>query len=377
MKPILYTIAIIVLLTFITYSVYKETVYQKGLTGLKASETSGSRWLNSPPINLANLKGKIVLIDFWDYTCVNCLRTLPYVKEWHNRYSQYGFIIIGVHAPEFGFAEGYENVKRAVKELGIKYPVVLDNDYKIWKAYRNRSWPRKILIDETGETKFDHAGEGKYTALEIEIQELLKKQRPDIKFPELMKPIRSTDVDDVVCYPTTRELYAGFLRGRLGNIDVYHKNTISDYKDPGEYMDGKIYINGKWFASSESLRHIGPTTALTDYIAIKYHAVEVNAVLNAEAAAFAEDAPIKVFITQDGKPLNEENKGRDVVIDTDSRSYVLVASPKMYNLIKTKEFGSHVLRLYTNSDGLSLYAFTFGTCPATEAKLIRPWMFRE
>lgn len=345
---------------------------QGNLIGLKAPEISEGLWLNSTPISLANLKGKIVLVDFWDYTCVNCLRTLPYLKEWYNRYNQYGFIIIGVHAPEFGFAEDSENVKRAVDELGIKYPVVLDNGYKIWKAYSNQSWPRKILIDESGVVKFDHVGEGRYTAMEVEIRELLKELRPDIKFPQLMEPVRAADIDSAVCYPTTPELYAGFLRGKLGNLDIYHKNTTYDYKDMGKYADGKIYINGKWLATPESLRHIGAAPALSDYIAIKYHAVEVNAVLKTE-----DEEPVKVFITQDGKPLNEENKGSDVVIDAESHSYVLVTSPKMYNLIKTKEFGSHELWLYTDSDGLSAYSFTFGSCLASKSDLMRQWMFQR
>lgn len=354
---------------FLAYFVYREEV---SITGSEAPEISGTKWLNSQPINLANLKGKIVLIDFWDYTCVNCLRTLPYLREWHNRYNQYGFIIIGVHAPEFGFAEDYENVKRAIEELGIKYPVVLDNDYTIWKAYRTHAWPRKILIDETGVVKFDHVGEGRYTALEAEIRELLKKQHPNAKFPELMTPIRPTDIDDAICYLTTPELYAGFLRGILGNKEGYHKLETFDYKDPGKYVDGKIYLNGKWLATPESLRHEGSTPSLSDYIAVQYNAVEVNAVLKT-----TDEEPVKVFIVQDGKPLNEENKGIDVAIDADSRSYVLVTSPKMYNLIKTSEFGSHVLQLYTDSDGLSLYAFTFGSCLVPPSELKRPWMFQK
>lgn len=370
-RLLLYTIFAISL-TSVTYNVHGEGMYQDDLTGLKAPEIEGELWLNSPPIKLANLKGKIVLIDFWDYTCVNCQRTLPYLREWYNRYSQYGLIIIGVHAPEFVFAKDSENVKRAVDEFGIKYPVVLDNDYKIWKAYRNQYWPRKILIDESGEVKLDHAGEGRYRAMEVEIRELIKKQRPDIKFPELMEPIRATDIDGSVCYPTTPELYAGFLRGILGNEEGYHKNIAFDYKDTGKYVDGKIYLNGKWFATPESLRHNRSTSALTDYIAIKYHAIEVNAVIKTD-----DGAPVKVFITQDGKSLDEENKGSDVVIDAESRSYVLVTSPKMYNLIKTREFGSHELRLYTSSDGLNVYAFTFGSCLAPRSNLMRSWMFQR
>ncbi len=127
-------------------------------------------WLQGGPITMASLRGRAVLVDFWDYTCVNCLRTLPYVKEWHRRYADLGLTIIGVHAPEFSFAHHIDNVRRAVAEQGLMYPIVLDNDHAIWQAYANRYWPAKYLIDREGYLRAYHFGEGGYGETESAIQ---------------------------------------------------------------------------------------------------------------------------------------------------------------------------------------------------------------
>ena len=132
-------------------------------TGTVAPELpdySAEKWVNSEPLDMQELRGKIVMIDFWEYTCVNCIRTLPYVTEWHKRYADYGLVIIGVHTPEFEFCKNRENVERAVDDFEIEYPVVLDNDYEIWRAYDNHYWPRKYIIDTNGYIVYDHAGEG-------------------------------------------------------------------------------------------------------------------------------------------------------------------------------------------------------------------------
>ena len=171
-------------------------------------------WLNSPPLKREELRGKVVLVDFWEYTCVNCIRTLPYLKEWHKRYAKDGVVIIGIHTPEFAFAKDRKNVAQAVKNLGITWPVLLDSEYKNWMAYHNSFWPRKYFINREGNIVADHAGEGGYGESEARIQYLLKEINPDAVFPEVMEPIRDTDRPGAVCYPTTPELYAG-ERGAL------------------------------------------------------------------------------------------------------------------------------------------------------------------
>src|SRR3989344_4406767 len=153
----------------------QETEFKDGKYPKSPELTGIAGYLNTEPeLKISNLKGKIILIDFWTYTCINCIRTLPYLKSWHEKYSNKGLVIIGVHTPEFSFEKDHANVLNAVKELGIKYPVVQDNDYVTWTAFKNRYWPRKYLIDSEGYIRYDHVGEGAYEETEIKIQELLK-----------------------------------------------------------------------------------------------------------------------------------------------------------------------------------------------------------
>jgi len=137
---------------------------------IHAPELTGGYWVNSEPQPMAQLRGRVVLIDFWDYTCVNCIRTLPYVTEWYRRYSPRGLSVIGVHAPEFAFAKELDGVQKAIEEFGIAYPVVMDNGYAIWQAYANRYWPAKFLIDREGYLRYYHFGEGAYDETEQAIQ---------------------------------------------------------------------------------------------------------------------------------------------------------------------------------------------------------------
>src|SRR5262249_22478111 len=139
------------------------------------SLTGATAWLNSPPLTPEGLKGKVVLIDFWTYSCINCLRTLPYIRSWAEKYKERGLVIIGVHTPEFAFEKDRSNVERAVKDLGVTYPVALDNDYAIWNAFNNQAWPAHYLIDATGQIREHQFGEGRYTETELAIQELLQQ----------------------------------------------------------------------------------------------------------------------------------------------------------------------------------------------------------
>ncbi len=318
-------------------------------------------WLNTDGKPLRLEKGKVYLIDFWEYTCVNCLRTLPYLKEWNQRYAQDGLVIIGIHTPEFAFAKDHRNVAAAVKKLGITWPVLIDSEYKNWNAYHNVFWPRKYFINARGQIVADHAGEGDYEESEARIQQLLRQVHPGLKFPKPLAPVRDTDRPGAVCYPTTPELYAG-LRGsqnnQHGNLVPFEPGQIVTFTDPGApHEDGKIYAQGVWRTEMESLRHGRATEDLRDYIALRYHALECNAVIRPEGGQ-----PFWVFITQDGKPVRPEDKGADIRYDDRGNSYILVDEPRMYNLIKNARFGRHELRMASTSPDFGLYSFTFSSC---------------
>ena len=319
-------------------------------------------WINTKPLKMSDLRGKVVLVDYWEYTCVNCIRTLPYLKEWQKRYAKDGLVIVGIHTPEFEFAKDRKNVAQAVKSLGITWPVLVDSAYKNWQAYNNSYWPRKYFIDKTGRIVADHAGEGGYEESEARIQQLLKQLNPKLTFPKPMTAIRDTDKPGAVCYPVTPEMYVG-ERGEFynqhGNIMPYQSGISDTFKDSGgPYADGKIYAQGEWKMERESLRHARTTTDIaTDYVAIRYHALECNAVIKPEGSK-----PFTVFIFQDGKPLPKADAGADIQYNDQGQSFIQVAEPRMYRLTKNAKFGSHDLRMATMSPDFGLYSFTFSSC---------------
>lgn len=318
-------------------------------------------WLQGGPLRLAELRGRPVLIDFWDYTCINCLRTLPYVKEWHRRYSGLGLTVVGVHAPEFSFAHNSEHVRRAIAEQGIEYPVALDNDYAIWQAYANRYWPAKYLIDREGYLRYYHFGEGGYGETEQTIQSLLREAFPEILLPGLMEPLREEDEPGAVCYRVTPELYLGYERGRIGNTAGIAPDRPATYRDIGKHAEGYYYLEGDWLLSGESVaRPVGAQGP--SRLQVKYLAKEVNLVMHPPLAG----GEAHVELLQDGATLPAEDAGADVRL-FEGRAVVVVDTPRMYRLINNREIDTHELTLMTTSDGVALYAFTFVSCVAQRA----------
>jgi thiol-disulfide isomerase/thioredoxin len=327
----------------------------------------GTRWLNSSPLTMRGLRGKVVLIDFWEYTCVNCIRTVPYLREWHARYRDKGLVIVGVHTPEFHFARSERNVASAVKQLRLEYPIVLDSDYAIWKAYGNRFWPAKYLVDAQGAVRYYHFGEGGYGATEQEIQSLLREIDPHARLPALMEPVRAEDHPGRVCYPSTPELYAGYERGSaqgtLGNREGYRPDRAHSYRDPGRHLDGLIYLHGLWRSSAEALVSAQRNPYPAAWIALRYHALEVNSVMRPEGTS-----PVRVWVYQDGKPVPPTDRGSDLLFDERGRSFARVDEPRMYNLIRNAAFGEHELRIATSRPNLGVYSFTFVSCEMTESR---------
>jgi thiol-disulfide isomerase/thioredoxin len=328
---------------------------QKGK--VRMPDLSSGKWINSKEITKGELAGRVVLIDFWDYTCVNCIRTLPYIREWYRRYHDKGLEIIGVHAPEFTFSKTEENVRKGIEEFEIKYPVVMDNDYKIWQAFANRYWPSKYLVDKNGYFRYAHFGEGNYIETELAIQLLLKEIDPDVDLPDPMKPVRDMDTPGIHCYRVSPELYFGYSRGKLGNTEQPKKNEAQEFKKPDITQEDSIYVEGRWITSSEYMAPALKDSSEMAHIYLKYTSSEVNLVINPE-----KEKDYKVFIMQDNGHLSREDAGDDVEYDSNGKSYIVVGDPKMYNLIKNKNVGSHLLQLSTNSNGFSAYAFTFISC---------------
>jgi thiol-disulfide isomerase/thioredoxin len=321
----------------------------------------GLKWLNSEPLSMPKLKGKVVLLDFWEYTCVNCIRTLPYLKAWHDKYRDKGLVILGVHTPEFQFARTEANVAKAAKDFGLKYPIVVDSDYAVWRAYGNRYWPAKYLIDKDGFVRYLHFGEGGYENTESWVQKLLKELDPKLEMPPLNPLIRGADKPGAVCHPVTPELYIGYERGThersFGNPEGYHPGRKASFSDPGKWEDGKVYANGEWENTPEALISSKEEPWPKAYIGIKYHALEVNSVMRPE-----QGKPVKIWVYHDGKPVAEKDKGDDIRYDKQGRSFLILDQPRMYNIIKNASFAQRTLKLATAEPGMGIYSFTFVSC---------------
>ncbi len=316
----------------------------------------GRLWLNSPPLSFRQLRGRVVLVDFWDYTCVNCIRTLPYVQAWHERYVGKGLTVIGVHTPEFTFAQYESNVERGVREFGLTYPIVVDNDREIWKAFANRYWPTKYLLDKDGYLRYAHFGEGAYRECEEIIRELLLETNPTLAFPPLMEPVRGEDREGAVCYRPSAELYLGHARGRIGNPDGFQEDAVADYALPEKIEENRFYVSGRWASTAEYMEAAGEGA---QSIVLKYEASAVNLVMAAPRGKACD-----VIILQDNQPLTRSQKTSDTrfrTVNGSEESYISVQQSRMYSVVDNHNFGSHTLELRCPA-GLAAFAFTFTSC---------------
>ena len=345
-------------LVFVIISTACTTFPAQEFKGIKA-------WINSEPLTLEDLRGKVVLIDFWTYTCVSCLRTVPYLQRWNTKYANDGLVIVGVHSPAFEFEKDYSNVLKATQENGITWPVAQDNDFKTWDKWGNKFWPAKYLIDKDGTVQYSHFGEGRYDKTEIRIRELLIDAGADlsdnpltptgdqVEDPAFLDSGRST---------TTRELFAGFVMAELGEYvqqSGFFKNTgsVIELERPDKLKAGVIYFDGTWIAWPEHTRHAQNTTGYEDTISLVYSARSVNTVLASDSGE-----PYQVLIKLDGEYLTEENKGSDVNISAIGESFLTVHQPRMYNIISEPDYSEdNTLTMSSNSDDFSIYSFTFGS----------------
>lgn len=313
-------------------------------------------WLNSPPLTLSQLRGKVVLIDFWEYTCINCIRTFPYLRRWNALYRPLGLVIIGVHTPEFAFARETARVQEAANRFGFTFPVAVDSDYKIWNAFNNEAWPAKYLIDKDGDVAFTHLGEGDYAEFERHIQELLKEANPQLSFaaPKFTPP-QERENSGIRCEPPTPETYLGFARGdRIANAGGYQNLRKAAYAAPAAIPLDGYALSGTWLATPEALAH-HTQNASADSLTLHYRATSVYLVAGADDVS---SAPL--YITQDGKPVPKDARGVDIKADSQGRTYIELSAKRMYYVIENPDFGEHVVTLSAKSPGLSLYSFTFG-----------------
>ena len=315
----------------------------------KAPELVGiSGYINTLPDELQKkIHDHVVLYDIWTYTCINCVRTLPFITAWDEKYSDQGLLIIGIHTPEFEFEKDIENVKLAVTKHGIHYPVVLDNDRKTWHAFENNYWPRKYIADHEGYIRYDHIGEGGYQETEKVIQDLLQERNKSLGLnassaKELVK------IDEFESSGLrTPELYFGydFVSGRnqLGSPEGFKPNQDVNYSIPESKQLHNFYLDGTWKNLQGSMMLISSSGS----IVVPYSGQEVNIVT-------AGDANLRISI--DGKTIESSMYGKDV----GDKGQVHVHEPGLYNIVKTNSSENHTLEIFVETPGFEIFTFTFG-----------------
>ena len=354
-----------------------------------APEFAGiSGWINSEPLRMADLRGKVVLIDFWTYTCINCIRTFTHLKEWHAKYADKGLVVVGVHSPEFLFEAVRSNVEQAVSDFGIEYPVAQDNLLNTWQAFGNRSWPGKFLVDMNGGIRYRHFGEGQYAETERQIRKLLAEtgvslddvsENPAADGPVYPGLQSSSSIEEEV----TRELFASSIKNRIafrnggeklayiGNSEYFSESAgVTTYTDPGEHQNHYLYLEGKWESGRESLTHARETSGYDDYVAIKFYSNDVNVVLG------MNDSEYEVRVTLSDSSLARSQAGDDIRYDAEGNSYFVVDQARMFNIVRLDEFGTHELKISSNSDDFELFTFSFGHYQRTPRELagITDWI---
>ncbi len=302
--------------------------------------TDTEQWFNTPgdkPLTLKQLRGKVVLVDFWTYSCVNCIRTLPYLNAWYKRYHRDGFVIVGVHTPEFPFEREAGNVAAAIEREGVDYPVVQDNEEGTWNAYGNAYWPAEYFIDANGEVRFADVGEGEYGKKEEVIRQLLG---------EAGDPVGKKRADAHGIEPSdarlTPETYLGPYRAER-NANPELNDGLASFSQPGSLGDDEWALAGKWKVESESITAAGGAS-----LSLNFGARRAYLVLGSPGG------PRRMKVYLDGRPISAADAGEDV-----HNGVVTVGAQRLYNLVDLPRVERHLLELRPEA-GIMGYAFTFG-----------------
>ena len=317
--------------------------------GNMPSLDGATQWFNSQPLSIESLRGKVVLVDFWTYSCINCLRSLPYVRGWADKYKDHGLVVIGVHAPEFAFEKDPDNVAKAIKDLRVDYPVALDNNYAIWRGFDNHYWPAHYFIDAEGRIRHHHFGEGEYPQSEDVIRQLLTeagyKDLPGGYIGDDHRGVEAAASNDVTRSPETYVGYAramNFVGGRVA------RNDASDYHAPSALATNQWSLDGRWTVHDENaqLEQAGGS------IVYRFRGRDLHLVLGPAA----DGKPIRFRVRIDGKA-----PGNDHGMDTDADGNGTVTSQRLYQLVRQANgSGERLFEIEFLDPGVQAYAFTFG-----------------
>jgi cytochrome c biogenesis protein CcdA/thiol-disulfide isomerase/thioredoxin len=327
----------------------KPAVTQLPVEGPVPPFDGAVQWLNSPPLTATGLKGKVVLVDFWTYSCINCLRAIPYVEAWAQKYKDQGLVVIGVHAPEFAFEKNVDNVKKAIADLGITYPVAIDNNYAIWRAFDNEYWPAHYFIDAQGQVRHHHFGEGDYDQSERVIQQLLAEAGKSNVASDIVN-VKATGAEAASNEADVQspETYVGYLRSQNFVDDAGTVNDAShDYAAAMPKLN-EWGLAGNWTVGPQEATSNGADSRLY----YRFHARDLHLVLGPSV----DGKPVRFQITVDGKPPGDGHG-----VDTDANGNGVVTGQRLYQLVRANgPVSDHTFEIKFLDPGAQAYAFTFG-----------------
>jgi len=331
---------------------YDNTAYAAGTeqSGALSALFEAPQWLNTKPLRAEDIRGKVVLVNFWTYSCINCLRIIPHVRAWADKYKSRGLVVIGVHTPEFAFEKDTGNVSKALVSLGVSYPVATDNDFRIWRAFNNEAWPALYFIGADGRIRRHVFGEGEYDQSEQLIQQLLAEAHaaPVVSGSVIVNGV-STEAAPDERDLRSPETYIGYSQAtRFDSPGFVSENASSAYKTPAELLLNHWSLAGVW-----TIR--GEYASLNDThgsIAYRFHARDLHLVL----ARTSQDRPIRFRVTIDGNP-----PGADHGYDTDADGWGSLDDDRLYQLVRqTGKVTDRTFEIQFFESGVRAYAFTFG-----------------
>ncbi|MFQ5970566.1 MAG: redoxin domain-containing protein [Nitrososphaerales archaeon] len=326
--------------------------------------TDIEEWINTKPLSLEMLKEKVIMLAFWAYTDIFCLRTIPIERMLYKKYSEYGFVVVGVHCAEYDFATNVSNVRKAIERYHVNFPVGVDKENKTWKTYGNMYWPKHVLIDAMGMVRYEIAGFNHIRDYELPIYGLLREagQHPAPYFEEEDPRDEIYDTYGTHFIAADRETWDSIVHPvcvgytkleHFGNIQGVEKNKINEFKDPGQHVPNTVYLQGKWFWDKECIRFSGKADDRAAII-MRYNARRANAIMGT-----LDGRPATIEVKIDGNYVAQKNIGSDIEL-RDSVSYVNVEWNHVHNLIKTEQAETHEIEIIPRSDNFIFYTFLFG-----------------
>lgn len=324
-------------------------------TPLRAPELAPGTWIQGPPVSLAAARGKVVLVEFWESTCINCHRTLPYLIAWHRRYARRGLVTVGVHTPEFDATRAPEVVAAAVDAADIPYPVLLDSGRETWTRFANKFWPARYLVDHRGYLRYEHVGEGAYAETERAIQDLLRQAGDDSEMPQVLEPLRPEDAPGAVCARPTPELHLGWHRGRMAGPERYRPGEVVAH--PWEWWqapeEGTFVVRGRWLHEAEYLE-CREARAELEWVA---EAAGMQLVAGPGKGGDVAELEVDVWRGEGWEPVVGELAGEDVV---DGR--VAWGRVRMLRLVRGVELARRRVRVRVGTVGVRVWAVSFTGC---------------